>query len=61
MDYTFFLGRLLFKIWYDVHKLDIPVNSKHVYNICAILNRRRRWADVVQMLCKCFVFAGMDA
>ena len=20
--------------------------------------RRRRWADVVQMLCKCFVFAG---
>ena len=21
--------------------------------------RRRRWADVVQMLCKCFVFAGL--
>ena len=20
--------------------------------------RQRRWADVVQMLCKCFVFAG---
>ena len=22
--------------------------------------RRRRWADVVQMLYKCFVFAGMS-
>ena len=28
-----------------------PVNAKHVYNICAMLDqRRRRWADVVQML-----------
>ena len=23
--------------------------------------RRRRWADVVQMLCKCFVFAGSSS
>ena len=38
----------------------IPVNTKHLYNICRMLDqRRRRWADVVQMLYKCFVFAGM--
>ena len=35
-----------------------PANTKHLYNICTMLNqRRRRWADVVQMLYKCFVFA----
>ena len=34
-------------------------NTKHFYNICTMLDqRRRRWADVVQMLYKCFVFAG---
>ena len=34
-------------------------NTKHLYNICTMLvQRRRRWADVVQMLYKCFVFAG---
>ena len=33
-----------------------PVNAKHLYNICTMLDqRRRRWADVVQMLYKCFV------
>ena len=32
-----------------------PGNTKHLYNICTM--RRRRWAGVVQMLCKCFVFA----
>ena len=36
-----------------------PVNTKHLYNICTkLIQRRRRWADVVQMLYKCFVFAG---
>ena len=36
-----------------------PVNTKRLYNICTMLvQRRRRWADVVQMLYKCFVFAG---
>ena len=36
-----------------------PANTKHLYNICTMLDqRRRRWADVVQMLYKCFVFAG---
>ena len=29
---------------------------KHLYNICTMLDLRR-WADVVQMLYKCFVFA----
>ena len=38
---------------------DSPANTKHLYNICTMLvQRRRRWTDVVQMLCKCFVFAG---
>ena len=33
------------------------VNTKHLCNICTMLDqRRRRWADVVQMLYKCFVF-----
>ena len=34
-----------------------PANTKHLYNICTMLDqRRRRWADAVQMLYKCFVF-----
>ena len=34
------------------------VNTKHLYNICTMLDQhRRRWADVVQMLYKCFVLA----
>ena len=37
----------------------IPANKKHLCNICTMLDqRRRRWADGVQMLYKCFVFAG---
>ena len=36
-----------------------PANAKHLYNICTMLDqRRRRWADIVQILYKCFVFAG---
>ena len=32
-------------------KTDYPVNTKHLYSICTMLDqRRRRWADVVQML-----------
>ena len=38
----------------------VRVNTKHLYNICTLWDQhRRRWADVVQMLCKCFVFAGL--
>ena len=34
------------------------VNTKHLYNIYTMsAQRRKRWADVVQMLYKCFVFA----
>ena len=34
--------------------------QKHLYNICTMLDqRRRRWAGVAQMLYKCFVFAGV--
>ena len=36
-----------------------PANTKHLCNISTMSDqRRRRWADVVQMLHKCFVFAG---
>ena len=32
---------------------NIPVNTKHLYNICTMLDqRRRRWSNVVQMLYK---------
>ena len=35
-------------------------NAKHLHSIYTMLDqRRRRWAEVVQMLCKCFVFAGL--
>ena len=35
------------------------INTKHMYNICSMSDqRRRRWADVVQILYLCFVFAG---
>ena len=36
-----------------------PANTKHLYNICTSLDQRlRRWSNDVQMLYKCFVFAG---
>ena len=38
--------------------MGVPANTKHLYDICTMLDqRRRRLADVVQMLYKCFVFA----
>ena len=38
----------------------LPANTKHLYNICTTSAQRlRRWSSVVQMLCKCFVFAGL--
>ena len=38
----------------------IPANTKHLYNICTMLDqRRRRWADVVHILYKWSMFAGM--
>ena len=47
---------LLFVMGY--HR-SIPAITKHLYNICTMSDqRRRRWADVVQMLYKCFVLAG---
>ena len=34
-------------------------NTKYLYNICTMLDQRQRcFADVVEMLYKCFVFAG---
>ena len=46
-------------ITHCIDSLRHPVNTKHLYNICTMLvQRRRRWADVGQMLYKCFVFTG---
>ena len=37
-----------------------PANTRLLYNICTMLDQRqRRWADVVQMLYKSFVFVGL--
>ena len=36
-------------------------NTKHLYNVNTMLvQRQRSWADVVQILYKCFVFAGLQ-
>ena len=49
------LSNLKLMLGYSV----VPVNTKPLYNICTMRDqRRRRWADVVQMLYKCVVFAG---
>ena len=43
-----------------MHEMCFPGNTKHLYNICTMLDqRRRRWAGVVQLLYKCFVFVGI--
>ena len=34
-------------------------NTKYLYTLCTMLEqRRRRWAEVVQLLYKCFAFVG---
>ena len=35
-----------------------PANTKHLYNICTML--AQRWANIVQMLYKCFVFTKLS-
>ena len=43
---------------HGVFKSPNPVNTKHLYSICTMLDqRRRRWADVVQMVFKGLLFA----
>ena len=42
----------------DVHSFFLA-NTKHLYNICTMLDqRRRRWADVVQMVYRCLCLLG---
>ena len=37
-------------------RVPFPVNTKHLYNVYTMLDQRRRhWADVVQMFCVCWV------
>ena len=39
---------------------DLPANTKHLYNICTTSAQRlRRWANIVQMLHKCFVLTDL--
>ena len=48
------------KMDYNVHVQAYPANTKHLYNICTMLDRRRRrWADVVQCYTN-VLFAGHD-
>ena len=55
-----FKGKQHINGWAYVPQSAIPANTKHLYTICIMLDqRRRRWADVVQMLYKCFVFLGI--
>ena len=44
------------------HIIVYPANTKHLYNIWTMLDQcRKRWADVIQMLYKCFVFVGYNS
>ena len=53
------MTRLKKKTQLDTYSI-IPANAKCLYNICKMLDQRwRRWANIVQMLYKWFVFAGM--
>ena len=48
-----FIPRTPLVAWFPVP------NTKQLYNICTTAAQRlRRWSNVVQMLYKCFVFAG---
>ena len=52
-------ANLVDKVWHssDGH---YPADTKYLYNICTIFaQRRRRWADVVQMLYKCLCLPSM--
>ena len=41
---------------YEAHD-DHSFNTKHLYNICTVLVKRRRsWTNIVEKLYKCFVF-----
>ena len=50
---------VLYRNWTAYHCIRIPENTKHVYNLRKMSHQR--WTDAVQMLCKCFVFAGIQA
>ena len=54
-------GVIVFFICHQTQNICITfVRRKHLYNNCTMLvQRRRRWDDVVQMLYKCFVLAGI--
>ena len=53
------IGRRFFSSTARGLLVDYLVNTKYFYSICTMSGqRRRRWPDVVEMLYKCFVFAG---
>ena len=47
-------------IYLEVGLCIFPANTKHFHTICTTSSQRlRRWSNIVQMLYKCFVFAGL--
>ena len=67
-EFYFYYSSLLFCAHKLVEEVEVvyPAKTKHLYNICTMLNQRRiRWAAVVQMLynfycvcwdtCKCIL------
>ena len=58
-ELTYF-GTFILRTWYVYVSLGHPSEQKTFVNICTMLvQRRRRWTNIVQMLYKCFVFAGI--
>ena len=57
---TFHLKQHQFNVLYFMCiQHGFPANTKHLYNICTTSAQRlRRWSNIVQMVYKCFVFAG---
>ena len=49
------------RLIYNKYHMDIPANTKHMYNICTkSAQRHGRLSIIVQMLFKCFVLAGIS-
>ena len=52
-------GECLKMLKHDFDVIGTPVNTTHLYNICTMSDQRRRsWADIVQMLYICCVLNG---
>ena len=53
MLYLFIIAASVYLIVYRI------TNTNHLCNICTTMTQRlRRWSNIVQIVYKCFVFAG---